>query len=738
MILKKRYKRDIKDNRSLYISTILLTVLSLLLFYLYYIAGTGIKAYGVEVFDKQKIEDAHFSTYLEIPEEKLGELEEDYNLEIEKQHYINIDTDGTISRVFERTNRIDLYKITQGKDTVHRNDLIISKGFADNMGYRIGDQIQIKNQDYTISGFLERPDYLYMLQNVHDTDKNINSFYICYMSDEAFASIKDTNIQYLVRYHENNSKEFRKAIHDDYIMNTYYAASENPRILMVNEQADLFILMSYFILFTIPLIAVVFISIILSRKIKNEQKMIGTLATYGYTKKQIILHYSGFAGIPGIVGGILTTFVVWLFADDYGALGLMDYEPIQATFELGIGQMLMGIFIPTLMYCLSSAYTVHRLLKNDITTLLAGSAGGKNNTKKYLVGRPYSFRLKFSIRSLIGNLGRTFVLFLGTFLGSLVIFFALGDYDSIFNIIDDTQNQMENYNYQYVLNELRDEKPKDAESLLVTTLEDQDSRTISLYGSDQNSLLGLKDMDGNSIEVNDDYYISSLYATLMDLEEGDQITLTNPLSLKEYTITVSKIIDDNFSKTVYTSRKNVSKMSGIDENQYNVLLSKEKLDIPESKINTMIAKDLIEEQHKVVFEQMNTLIYLFVGVGIFLCIISIYVGVNMVVVENRSTISMLGVLGFNEKEIYKLLLSNNFFVVLLAMALSIPCIQIIGNMMFTSFIDVLGYMIDWYVKPSTYVISIALVIVSYYVSVYFVSKKIHKIDMVESLKDHRE
>ena len=738
MILKKRYKRDMKQNRSLYISTILLTVLSLLLFYLYYIAGTGIRDYGIEVFDKQHIEDAHFSTYLEIPDEKIQDLEKDYHVDIEKQHYINIDTNGTISRVFEKTNDIDVYKITEGNEPQEKYDIIISKGYADNMGYAINDKIRIKDQDYTITGFLERPDYLYMLQNVHDTDKNINSFYICYMSDEAFDEIADKNIQYLVRYHDVDTKEFRKAIHDDYIMNAYYAASENPRILMVGEQADLFILMSYFILFTIPLIAVVFIAIILSRKIKNEQKMIGTLATYGYTKKQIILHYTGFAGIPGIIGGVLTTLVVWLFADDYGALGLMDYEPIQATFELGIGQMLMGIFIPTIMYCLSSAFSVHRLLNHDITTLLSGSAGGKNHTKKYLVGRPCSFRLKFSLRSLLGNLGRTFVLFLGTFLGSLVIFFALGDYDSILNITDDTKNQMQNYNYQYVLNELREEKPSGAQSLLVTTLEDEDSHTVALYGADDNSLIGLKDVNGQSIEATDEYYISSLYATLMDVEVGDTLVLNNPLSMKQFDIKVSNIVDDNFSKTIYTSRKNVSKMSGIDEHQYNVLLSKEKLDIPESKINTLLSKDSIEEQHKVVFAQMNTLIYLFVGIGIFLCIVSIYVGVNMVVLENRSTISMLQVLGFNEKQIYKLLLSNNLIVVLIAMLLSIPCVSVIGSLMFTSFIDVLGYMIDWYMKPSSYALSISLVLISYSVSVYFVSKKINKIDMVESLKDNRE
>lgn len=43
MTLNKRYLRNIKENLSFYIASSVLTVVALLLFYLFYIAGSGIK-----------------------------------------------------------------------------------------------------------------------------------------------------------------------------------------------------------------------------------------------------------------------------------------------------------------------------------------------------------------------------------------------------------------------------------------------------------------------------------------------------------------------------------------------------------------------------------------------------------------------------------------------------------------------------------------------------------------------
>ena len=51
MKLNKRYTRSIKANLPFYVSASVLTSVTLLMFYLFYIAGTGINSYGDEFFE---------------------------------------------------------------------------------------------------------------------------------------------------------------------------------------------------------------------------------------------------------------------------------------------------------------------------------------------------------------------------------------------------------------------------------------------------------------------------------------------------------------------------------------------------------------------------------------------------------------------------------------------------------------------------------------------------------------
>ena len=738
MILKKRYKRDIKHNLSLYVSSTLLTVLSLLLFYLYSIAGNGILDFGNKFGESQRIEDANFSTYLEIPDDQIKIYEDKYDMELEKQHYINIETDGITARVFQRSEKIDLYDVTKGKDVSNDNEIVISEGYAQTNDVLIGDSLKIKDKEYTVSGFIERPDYLYMLENPTDANKNVKSFYICYMTDNEFESLGETNCQYLTRYNKDNNKDFRKEINEEYRLSSYLSAEDNVRIQMVTEQAKVFIQMAYMILFTLPLMAVLLISVILSRKIKSEQKMIGTLSAFGYTNRQIIIHYAGFSALPGIIGGVLTTIVIAFTAEQYGALGLMDYEPMQAEFKMSLVEVIIGIIVPTVMYIISTIFTVRKLLKHDVTELLAGLVKGKNKVRRFLVGKKVSFRTKFSVRSIIGNPGRTFVLFLGVFLGTFVILLAFCCYDTWDHMSENVADNMGNYNYQYVLNELSTENPYGGETILVAAVEDEEANKVSLMGADGVDLLALKDMDGAKVDVNDDYVVTSLYAYVTGVQAGDKITVVNPLSMEEYQIEIDNVVKNDFVKAVYTSRENVSKIAGLDANFYNMILSKDKLDIPENKIVSLMNRNTIDEQYSVLLKQMDVIVYSFAGVGIVLCIVAVYIAVNMVVTENRTNISMLRVLGYNDAKIRKLLLKDNIYVAIIAVIVGIPSMIMVMNALFSSFIDILGYVIKVYVSPKTYVITILLVFISYFFSNALVSRKIAKIDMVESLKDNRE
>lgn len=386
MKLNRRYTRSIRENLSFYIAATVLTVVTLLLYFLFHIAGSAILAFGEEFFAQGRLEDAHFSTYLPISDQELSGLEEKYGIILEAQRYINIETEHVTARVFERTEKVDLYEVTEGRDVSREDEIVISEGYAKANGVDLGSSMRIGKKEYTVAGFIQRPDYLYMLENEDDSYKNISTFYLCYMADEAFERLDAEACQYLVRYgRASDTAAFRKEVHETWYMRSYSAASENNRIRMVDQQAEMFLVMAYVLLCVLPFVAVALISIIISRKVKSEQRMIGTLSALGYQKSQIMRHYAGFAAIPGLLGGILTAAVSAAAAQPLGEMGLADYEPMRITCRLEPLDAALGVLLPTVLYVFAALLSVRRLLKKDTVLLLNGSADSSRKKGRRLL-----------------------------------------------------------------------------------------------------------------------------------------------------------------------------------------------------------------------------------------------------------------------------------------------------------------------------------------------------------------
>lgn len=741
MKLNRRYLRSIRENLSFYISATVLTIVTLLLYFMFNIAGNAILDFGDTFFARNRLEDAHFSTYLPIPDGELAALEDEFGLTLEAQHYINLETGGVTARVFERTAQVDLYEITEGRDVAAGDEIVISEGYAVENQVSIGSRMQIGQTEYEVVGFLQRPDYLYMLENEDDSYKNISTFYLCYMRDDAFAALEATSVQYLVRYGEaSDVMAFRQAVHERYYMRAYSAAADNPRITMVDQQAEMFVVMAYLLLCILPLIAVALVSIIISRKVKQEQRMIGTLSALGYKKGRLMGHYAGFAVLPGLAGGILTAVISALTAQPLSEVGLQDYEPMRVVGHLKPLDAALGVAIPTVMYVLAALLSVRRLLRQNTVLLLNGNAdGGKKRLKRMLAGRKLSFRTKFALRSLLGNPARSFVVLLGVFLGCLIMLLGLGLFDSIGHMGSVAVDALGSFEHEYILGELLEENPYGGETMLVSAMETAEGQSLSVIGTDPgNPYLHLEDPDGNPVSIDSGYYITSLAAYAYGWQTGDQLTLYNPLSLEESRITVAGIIQNNVQKCVVTSQALAAELTGLEEDRFNCIVSGEALPIPEAKIAEEIRPSDILDQVKTMTSQMGFLLDMIIGLGVIICIAAVYVAVNMMVTESRGNISMLKVLGYRDREINRIVLQVHHILLPIGILLSIPATYLACNLFFRLMVDYGVMLVDAYIGPSSYLLAIGLTVLCYFASLWLLRGKVKRVDMIESLKDGRE
>ncbi len=741
MKLNKRYFRSIRANRSFYVSATILTIMTLFLFFMFNIAGKAIWNFGDEFFRSQNVEDANFTTYMPIQDEEIENFEKQYSLTLEPQYYNNIETDGVTAKVFKGTDKINLYSVTEGKDIQNDDEVVISEGYAVFNKIFIGDDITIGDKSYTVTGYFQRPDYLYMLQNETDAYKNVTTFFLAYVTDEEFERLGSENCVYYVRYDKDNHADFRKEINEKYFMRTYISAKENMRIDMVKMQAEMFIVMSYIILAVMPLIVVVLVSIVINRKVKAEQKLIGTLTALGYKKSKLMLHYAGFAMIPGLLGGIFAAIITAIFAQPFGELCLADYEPMRIECQLEIVPVILGIIVPTIMYIFAAMHSVNKLLKKHVVLLLNGnSEQGEKGFKNLLVKSKVSFKLKYAFRSLICNPSRTFVVFLGIFLGSYISLLGYSFLDTMENTKQKMIDELGSYEYQYVLSELTEGCEYGGEPVIMSTVENKSGEQASLIGtSDSNPYLELKDTNGNYISVDDGgYYVTSVTAMLQDIHTGDKFVLCNPLTLEEFEITVSGIIDNDMQNAIFTSRENVAKIMKIDEKLSNVVMSDVLLEIPESKLIQTIKKSDAKEQFQNMSNQMNIMIYFLVAIGAVICIVSIYIAVNMLITENRSNISMLKVLGYDDRSINHIVLSVNHILVPIGFVVSIPLVFASIDWFMVFLADYIGALPKAYVAPQSFMYTAILVLASYFGSLLLLRRKVSKIDMVESLKGNRE
>lgn len=132
------------------------------------------------------------------------------------------------------------------------------------------------------------------------------------------------------------------------------------------------------------------------------------------------------------------------------------------------------------------------------------------------------------------------------------------------------------------------------------------------------------------------------------------------------------------------------------------------------------------------------LIYIILAFGAILCIITVYLTVNMLIEENRVNISMLEVLGYRKREINRLVLNTNHILLPISFALSIWLSIKLCEKLFEAFISKLNVFIEPTIAITSMLICFFILAISYFISLTMLKRKVYRIDMVESLKDNRE
>ncbi len=737
--LNKRYKRSIFQNLSFYIGVFFLTCLTALMFLLFSTSVNCEDKYVQKLFRENNVEDGQFTTLVEITEEDIAYLENAYDVTIEKQAYLNSEESKYTVRLFTFTEKVNIPEITQGNAPESSREICLSESFAKANKIKIGSDIRINGKDYNVTGYAERPDYLYMIEDQTDSFHRASEFGLGFVTNDEMDSFDDSRYYYSVTYNKDNQSDFRKHIYDEYTTLSYLTAETNHRISTPKATIVQYSLITGGILPALLILVIAIIAVVLGRKVRSEKKHIGTLTALGYRKYEISLHYLWYALIPGICGEIAGIVLTYALVESVAGSFFFKLEKLPVHYSIEPLGIILVLVLPAAAYASAAFFTASKMLRMNVTDMLNGRSDSGRETHM-LVNSNVNFRLKFRLRAIFNNYGRTIVVILGIVVSGMIMATALMMDDSCRNYENKVIDDIGSFSYEYILNYPTDSKDIGGEKLISTTFEVTDSENnIMLTGVEEgNDMLSLDTTDGLDADLNGKYYISSMGAAIFGVEEGDELTVYDTSSLEEYTLEISGIINNRAQSVIYSSAETVTDLLDIDSGLYNIVMSEEELDIDEDLLANTIEKKTMKEMIQNVISGMKSLIWLMVVFGAVICTISVYLMVNMLIEENAVTISMLKVLGYHNREIDRITTNIYHILVPVGIALALSGGWVITWKYFDFSTASFQAQIPAFISLKYLVVFIGLIVLSYAASLILLSRKVKNVNMSDSLKSARE
>ena len=202
----------------------------------------------------------------------------------------------------------------------------------------------------------------------------------------------------------------------------------------------------------------------------------------------------------------------------------------------------------------------------------------------------------------------------------------------------------------------------------------------------------------------------------------------------EYEFTVKDMYDYPSSFAIFMSDAAFKNVFDKSEDYYSGYFSDNILDIDEKYVATQITLDDLTKVSRQLDRSMGETFNLVKIFAVVLFAVLMFLLTKLIVEKNTTSISMVKILGYSNREISRLYVTSTTIVVVLSVALSIGLSVIIMNYLFRVFMEEMSGWISCYYAPHIFPVMFILNITVYAVISFFMMAKIKKIPMDEALK----
>lgn len=735
------------ENKSQYLGSLVLIIISCLL-YTMFNQLTSNMLYLSSSFEKNYVqEDAEF-----ITDKKLGDIqkmESKFNMLVEQTGTFDyqVSKDKTL-RIFTENKKVNIPAIIDGKG-LKNGDILVDPAYAKANNIKIGDSIKIFDQSFKICGFMSLPNYIYPLKSESDLLNNPNDFGIAIITQDDFNTIgMGSNFYSLKFLTGGNSVEKRTVDFKNYLRSqsiivlSWVNINENPRVTYVTAKIDSINKMSSSMPVTILLLTCILTGVVMWRMLKREAVVIGTLYALGYRRREIIRHYLMYPLTIALIGGIIGTLLGTFTLKPMLNFMVMYFNMPITSESFSMKYVAISILLPVIFLVICGYFVVVRALKSSPVDLMRG---GKENGKvsfieKGLKLEKFKFKTKFKIREQLRNIPRSIFLLLGVVFSTMLLLLGFAEKSSMDFLIKDTYNETYKYGYEYTFNSLQLGKPIAGEpfSIVPFSLKDGGTATYAVYGIKPDSrYIYLKDKSGNKLSLDKEIITRSL-ADKFNVKPQDTIEIINKLDSRDYSITIDGIAETYIGEYIYMPLPKFNDMLKYPQDSYMGLWSKDKLDIPESKL---ISTKTVEN-YKSAFASMTQPMQYTIGIIAFISfiigLIIMYVVTSLIIEENKESISLMKILGYRKKEVYSLILNSSLYMVIIGYIIGVPLLLLSLEALFRSVTKSMNFTFPVTINYDYILIGFVVIYIIYEISKALSKSKINRISMNEVLKSGLE
>lgn len=707
-------------------------------------------------FDKYNIENGNFELYPKADDKLIDRLEEEnvtiyenfYKEETVKVHNNEklSEDDQSVIRFYINRKDIDKVDVMEGRLAEDINEIAIDRMYAVNNNIKVGDTINAGGRILKVTGYVALSDYSCLFSNNSDTMFDSVKFGVGVVSESCFEAYDDTHIHYVYSWKYDNepaddieekemADDFMKVISNNAILTNYIPGYLNQAIHFTGDDIGSDRAMMIVLLYVVIVIMAFVFAVTTNNTIFKEANVIGTLRASGYTRGELLAHYILLPIIVTIIGALVGNILGYtVFKNIFVNAYYESYSLTTYTTLWNAEAFLLTTIVPfVIMVVINVLIIGYRLRLSPLKFLRKDLAVRKKKKALRLPG--FKFFNRFRLRIIIQNMPNYITLFIGILFANILLIFGL----MMSPLLAHYQNEIQDKliaQHQYVLKVPVEVDNDEAEKYCAKTLSTIDGRLKSedvlIYGAANNS----RYIDINSNELKPgEVYVSNGYAEKFRINKGDKITLKEKYEDKEYTFTVKGMYDYPSSFAIFMSDDYFKDIFDKAEDYYSGYLSSEKLDIDEKYVATEITLDDLTKVSRQLDRSMGTSFELVKIFAVVLFAVLMFLLTKLIVEKNSTSISMVKILGYSNREISRLYVTSTTIVVVISVIINIMLSVVIMNWLFRVFMEQMSGWISCYYAPYVFVLMFVLNVGVYALISVFMMYKIKKIPMDEALKN---